>query len=82
MIDAELQRRYYPVAVRADSRSVTLSPDGRRAYVPAFDGYVSVIDTDPESRTFHQVLPVPGGDAIVVGRGPRGAGFKPVRRAP
>jgi len=41
-----------------------VSPDGTRAYVAnSFDGTVSVIDTDPTSGTYNQVI----GSAITVG---------------
>jgi YVTN family beta-propeller protein len=65
------------IQVPGDPHWISSSPDGDLAYVSSTDGYVSVVDIDPESSSYHRLLPVPGGDAIVVGRSPRQMAFTP-----
>ncbi|MGH9463422.1 MAG: serine/threonine-protein kinase [Vicinamibacteria bacterium] len=83
VIDASARSRIrtaegiFSIPVRKDPFWIAISLDSRRAYVTSTDGYVSVIDTDPSSGTFHRVLSVPEGGAIVVGRDPRGLAFTP-----
>lgn len=62
------------IALGVRANHVALSPNGRWAYVvSALDGSVTVIDADPASATFHQVL----GARIPVGPAPAAIAFRP-----